>query len=262
MEGGVIARELTLWEHLNELVRRLRVIFIAVVISSLFMMIFPVSLDIIPNSVNPWYPTPTTFVIRKLQQDFLPAGVTVIPISLFAPIEVYIVVSLMLGILVSLPVIAYELYRFIYPALHENEKKLINIFILSFLVLFAAGFSIGYFFVTPASIRVLLLFSQFVGLPSIYGFTEILWLVVGSLLVCGFILTLPIYVNLLVRAGILKTQTVTKNRRYIYPLIIIGIALIDPDPTVITETLIGLPLIILIEVSIIISKRFEKTRLK
>ena len=70
----------------------------------------------------------------------------------------------------------------------------------------------------------------------------------------------PIFIYLLVKAKILKTEQLTKNRKYLYGIILIGIAVIDPDPTLITEVVTFIPIIILMEITILISKRVEKKR--
>jgi sec-independent protein translocase protein TatC len=84
---------------------------------------------------------------------------------------------------------------------------------------------------------------------------------VGTVLrICGLIFTFPTYIYLLVKANILKTEKLTKNRKYMYGLILIGIAVLDPDPTMITEIITFIPIVILMELTLLISKRIEKKR--
>lgn len=254
-------KEVPFWEHLTELLRRVRIILLALVFSTISVMVFPISIDgrlISPS--NPWYPTIASFVIQKMQEQFLPNDVTLLPLSWFAPLEVYVIVSVMLGGIISLPVIAYELYMFVNPALYDREKKTLAPFVLSFVFLFVFGFTIGYLFVVPTTVSALLIFARLLRLPAIYEFTEFFWLVVGSLLLCGLIFTFPVYLVFLVKVGILSTQIMANNRRYLYPAIIVLIAVLDPEPSLITETLIGLPTILLIEVSMRIARRYEKAR--
>ena len=80
------------------------------------------------------------------------------------------------------------------------------------------------------------------------------------LLICGLIFTFPTYIYILVKASILKTEQLTKNRKYLYGIILIGIAVLDPDPTMITEVVTFIPIVVLMEVTILISKRIEKKR--
>lgn len=247
--------------HIKELLNRLRTIVIAVVISTIIVMVVPVSLDFSNvSAINPYYPTIASSTILNLQERFLPEEAELLPLSFLAPLEVYVFVSLILGVIISTPVISYELYKFINPALYKHERKAILQFILSFVGLFAFGFIFGYLYIVPLSMRMLFLFSDLLSLPPRYAFSEFFSLVGFALLACGLILTLPAFLVLLVKAGILKTKSLTGNRKYLYGFLIIAIALIDPDPGLVTEALIFLPLVILTEISILIAKRIEKTR--
>lgn len=255
----VDAKELPFWGHVRELLYRLRRIFFSVIISTIVVMAFPISFDLATLfSPNPQYITITTFIIKKMQEDFLPPEVELMPVGWFAPIEVYFYVSIMLGVIISLPVIAYELYGFINPALHEHERKLLLRFVASFSALFILGFVMGYMFVIPLTMRTLLLFVEPLGLVPRYEVTSFFSLVVGGLFICGLIFTFPTFLVLLVKAGVLSTGYITRNRKYIYPGLIIAISILDPDPGLVTEIFIGIPIIILIEASIIIARRFEK----
>ena len=247
--------------HIKELINRLRTIIIAVVISTIAAMLVPVSLDFLDVSViNPNYTTLTSLTIINLQERFLPAEAELLPLSFLAPLEVYFFVAIILGVVISMPVISYEVYKFINPALYKHERKAILQFIASFVGLFAFGFILGYLYIVPLSVQTIFIFSDLLNLPPTYAFSEFFSLVGFALLACGLILTLPAFLVLLVKAGILKTKTLTGNRKYLYGFLIIAIALIDPDPGLVTEALIFLPLVILTEISILIAKRIEKNR--
>lgn len=252
-------RELSFWGHLSDLLRHLRRILLIVVVATVLVMVLPISLDVSSLlSDSPYYETIASAVIRKMQVDFLPPQIELLPISWIAPIEVYFFVSILLALTISSPVIAYELYRFIDPALQPHEKKTISTFIGSFTLLFVLGFVVGYLVVAPMTIRTLLLFAQFLDLTPTYEFSSFFFLITSALLVSGLAFTFPMYLILLVKAGIVKTAQVSKNRKYVYSGIIIVIALLDPDPTLITEIFVGVPIILLTELSLRIAKRYEK----
>src|SRR3989304_8791329 len=259
MPGGKV--ELSFWEHITELLRRLRVIFIAVAISSVFVMAFPINFAFENvSAVNPWYTTVSGWLIKRVQQDLVPSEVELLPISWFAPLEIYLFVSVMLGVVISSPVIMYEIYKFISPALHERERKSILTFVTFFSSLFVFGVAFGYFLIMPMSVRALLLASKFLGLPLKFEFAEFFSLIMGGTLLSGFMPPIPGFFVLLVNAGILKTSHVTRNRKTLYPGIIILIAIIDPDPTIITEVTLFIPILILTEISVLIARRYEKNR--
>jgi len=254
-------KELTFWEHMTELLSRLRPVFYALIISTVVVMVVPIELDLANLSTsNPWYQTISSFVIRKLQTDFLPADIELLPISWFAPLEVYIYVSLMLGVVISSPIIMYELYKFFNPALRQHERKLVYPFIISFTCLFIFGFTLGYIVVVPATVRAMVLFANLLGLTPTYGFSDFFSVTMLTLLLCGFIFTFPPYLVLLVKAGIITTEQIKKNRKYIYVGAVVLIALIDPEPSLVTEATLIVPIIVLMELSILIARRFEKQR--
>ena len=233
----------------------------AVVISTIAVMLVPINLDFLnASAVNPYYPSIVSFMIRNIQERFLPAEAELLPLTFLAPLEVYFFVALILGIVISMPVISYELYKFLNPALYKHERNMIIQFVGSFVGLFAGGFIFGYFYVVPISIQTVFRFTDMLDLPPTYAFSEFFSLVGFALLVCGVLFTLPTFLILLVKAGILKTKSLTGNRKYLYGGLIIVIALIDPDPTLVTEALVFLPLVIITEISILVSKKIERTR--
>jgi len=247
--------EVTFWQHLAELLNRLRNILYSLIISTIIVMGVPISL----SSPSPFYTTITSFVIKNLQERFLTDEVELLPVSLIAPLEVYVQISVILGIIMSLPVISYELYKFFNPALYEREKKSISLFVLSFVGLYIFGFVLGYLYIVPITIRTLFSFSRLLFLPPIYDFAEFFSVVGMTLLTSGLIFTMPLYLIILVKVGIIRTDQIRKNRKYLYGGLVILIAIIDPEPGLVTEFLVFIPLLILIEISILIAKRMEKT---
>lgn len=245
-------------DHTKELLNRLRMILYSVIISTIIVTLMPVSLDF--SATNLFYSTVTSSVIRNLQERFLPTEAELLPLSFLAPLEVYVFVSIILGVIISLPVISYELYKFINPALYSHEKKAVLQFVVSFFGLFIFGFVLGYLYVVPATMRMLFMFSNLLNLPPKYDFAAFFSLIGFTLLLCGLIFTFPTYIVLLVKANILKTESLTKNRKYLYGVLLILIAIVDPEPGLVTEGLIFIPLVILTEISIIIAKRIEKAR--
>jgi len=257
-EGG---KELAFMEHLTELISRLRSVIYAIVISGIVVMAVPISLDFSQMSTtNPWYQTISSFVITKMQSDFLPEKVELLPISWFAPLEVYLFVSLGLAVVISSPVIMYQLYKFINPALHQHERKLVYPFVIVFTGLFLFGFTLGYLVVIPATMRAMIMFTELLGLAPVYAFSEFFSVVMITLILCGFIFTFPIYVVLLVKVGIVSTEQIKKNRKYIYLAAVILIALIDPEPGFVTEITLIIPIVLLMEISLLIAHRYEKQR--
>jgi sec-independent protein translocase protein TatC len=127
-------------------------------------------------------------------------------------------------------------------------------------MLFALGLLTAYFFVVPMTMRSLFWFSELLNLTPKYEFSAFFSLVGITLLICGLLFTFPLFLILLVKIGIIETEWISKNRKYLYGGLIILTAIVDPDPSLITESLIIIPLVILTEISILVAKRIEKSR--
>jgi len=218
-------------------------------------MLLPINFD--PTSPNFFNQTVASAIITNFQETFLPDSILLIPISFFAPLEVYLFISFIIGATVSFPVALYEIYRFFSPALYHHERAFALKFTALFIGLFSFGLTLGYLYIVPLTFKTMLLFSELLNLSLTYNFADFYSMVGMILLVTGLLFTFPIYVYLLVRAGILKTQQLTKNRKYLYGAILIIIAIVDPDPSLITEMVTFIPIIILMEVTILLSKRLE-----
>ncbi len=170
--------DMTFWEHLTELFKKLRKVFVVFIVSTIVVMVVPTNLDFANLDLsNPFYQTITTYVIQHFQERFLPPGITLIPLTFFAPLEVYFFISLVMGAVVGLPVAAYELYNFLQPALRKNERRFALQFIASFVALFSFGLFLGYMYVVPLTFRTMTLFSQLQNLEPIYNFSEFFFMV-------------------------------------------------------------------------------------
>ena len=106
-------------------------------------MVFPANSSF---SKNPFafYDPVIALVLRQVLKDTLPLGVQLIAGELIAPLEIYLIGSFILGVAVSAPVIAYEIFRYIDPALYPEERRAIYPFIASFSILFLIGGTFDY----------------------------------------------------------------------------------------------------------------------
>jgi len=221
-------------------------------------MLLPININ--ATSPNFFYQTIASAIINNFQERFLPENISLIPISFYAPLEVYLFISFIIGAAVSFPVALYQIYRFFSPALQLHERAFALKFTASFIGLFSFGLTLGYLYIVPLTFNTMLLFAELLNLSLTYNFADFFSMVGMILLITGLLFTFPIYVYLLVRVGILKTHQLTKNRKYLYGAIFIIIAIVDPDPSLITEIVTFIPIIILMEITILLSKRLEKSR--
>jgi len=257
-ERNKSSREMTFWDHFIELSKRFRTIFFSVIIITIIVAALPVGMDFSNLMASQTF---VTYILTRLKTDLLPKDAELILSGPLDSIQVYMTISVMLGVIVSMPVIAYELYKFFNPALYPTERKFLYSFIISFVALFAFGVALAYSVIVPVTFLVVWspVFTGGITLPYI-SIKEFLSTVFWMCIATGFMFILPVIFVVLVRQGILKTSFLTKRRKFIYAGGFVLAMILTPDPTPITAALIWLPLFTIIEIAVLISKRYEKAR--
>ncbi len=173
----------------------------------------------------------------------------------------HIWVSFIAGIVVAFPYIIWELWRFIKPALYENELKYANgiIFYTSFL--FLTGISFGYFIISPLSVSFLGNYSISDQIGDFIDLSSYMSTVTMATLASGILFELPVIIYFLSKLGLVTPAFLRKYRKHAIIVNLILSAIITP-PDVSSQALVAVPLLFLYEISIIISARVEKSRAK
>lgn len=257
-------KEMTLYEHLMELRDRLKVVAIFYIASLLFWLVFPKNLSMgeIGAIISGEYIPMVTLVLEHAA-SMSQGLVKLIPGTLTSPLEIYFIAAALMALITTIPVIGYEFYMYVDPALYPHERRLIWGFMGAFLSLYAVGAFFSYFFVVPLIVRFMVIFARIIGIPPEQTFvtaSDYYMLVFSTVALMGLLFTSPAIFVLLVRFGLISTSTFTRNRLYVYGLLYILIAFITPDGWLVGNTVLFLPLVILLEVAVIIAKRFEKAR--
>ncbi|HYB83938.1 MAG TPA: twin-arginine translocase subunit TatC [archaeon] len=247
----------TIWEHIAELSRRLRVVLYAVVISTTFFMVFPANASFLQNPFA-FYDPIVALVLQQVVKEALPAGIQLIAGQFTAPLAIYFIASVILGVAVSSPVIAYEAYRYVEPALYAHEQRAVYPFLASFTILFVIGAVFGYRILTPFILWAMIPFFKLTSSLPIINVMDFYNLVFITTLVAGFSFTMPVFFVLLVRFGVLKTSSVTTRRRYVYAALYIITAIITPDGGPIADIALFVPMAFLLELAVFFGKRYEK----
>jgi sec-independent protein translocase protein TatC len=224
---------LTLVEHLDEL--RTRIVISIVAFTVAFGLCFWQNdrlLDI-ANGPLPGNRVPITFGVAE-------------------PFTTTVTISAYAALVISLPVILYQAYAFVLPALTNRERRVVVPFLIGVPVLFVAGVVFGYFVVLPAATKFLLNFNQNqfniqIRARDYYSFFTL------TLGVMGLIFQLPIGILALTRLGIVTPEQLTENRRYAYVVLLI-IAMLLPGTDPVTMLLEAAPLILLYELSVLLAK--------
>lgn len=164
----------------------------------------------------------------------------------------YLKIAIITGIITSLPVIFYQMWAFIAPGLYKREKMTILPLVFISTILFLIGAAFCYIMVLPLAFEFLMSFSEGqvinnITIGSYISFIGLLLVTFG----CGF--QLPIIAYFLGKMGIITSLMLSKARRYAVVGILVAAAIITP-PDVFTQVLLGVPLYILYEISILVVK--------
>ncbi len=249
--------QMSIWDHVEELAKRLKIVLYTIVISTIAMMVFPANLSFLTNPLE-FYEPLIAVILRSMREHVLPANVTLIGIELAAPIELYVIASFIFGLAVTVPVFAYQIYRFVDPALNPNERGDMFPFVASVSVLFVVGVLFGYLVLTPYMIRAMFPFFSAVGAELIISIMDFYTTLFVTALVTGLIFTFPVFLVLVVKYGIIGTDVFTKNRKYLYAALFIITMIITPDGGHVGNFILFIPMALLFEIGIFFAKRYEK----
>lgn len=223
--------KLGILEHLGELRRRIVVSFIAIIVCSI------ISYRYIDKIVE---------IITK------PAGklefIYLSPPELFLA---YIKISLILGLIISSPIVLSQIWGFVKPGLKEKERKYVILAMFMGTVFLIMGVVFAYYIIIPMTIQFFIGVSVDKITPS-FSFANYITFVSSLLLSFGIVFELPLLIILLTQLGLVAPSTFKKYRKFVILAIFIIAAMLTP-PDVVSQVLMGIPMVLLYEFSIIVS---------
>lgn len=190
-------------------------------------------------------------LIRPLKAA-MPEGDRLIFTSLPEMFLTYLKVAFISGVLLASPLIFYEMWMFIAPGLYQKEKQFAVPFVACSTVLFVSGALFGYFVVFPFGFRFFMGFSnEYVqALPSVKQYFSFS---IKLLFAFGVVFELPVVIFFLTKMGILTPDQLKKKRKYAILMAFVFGAILTP-PDVITQVFMALPLMVLFEIGILVSR--------
>jgi len=230
-------QELSFLEHLVEL--RSRLLKACFVVLAVLIVLLPFS-----RKLYALLATPLTAV--------LPEGSSMIAIDVASPFLTPFKLSLLLALIISIPVVLYQLWAFVAPALYRQEKRLARPLLYSAVILFYAGCAFAYFVVFP------LVFGFFTrvapdGVTVMTDISKYLDFVTTLFLAFGITFEIPIATIILVATGMTTVKKLSKMRGYVLVgAFALGMMLTPPD--VISQTLLALPMWLLFEIGLLLSR--------
>jgi len=173
--------------------------------------------------------------------------------------SMHIIVSLVAGIVVAFPYIFWEFWRFIIPALYDKERNTARGAVFFTSLLFILGVLFGYYIISPLSVNFLgnyKVSESVISAPTLRSYVQTITSVV---LAAGLVFQLPILVYFLSKVGLVTPDFLKKYRRHSLVVIVTLSAIITP-PDVFSQVLVALPLMVLYEIGIAISRRIMKEK--
>ncbi len=157
------------------------------------------------------------------------------------------------GFIISFPYVIYEFWNFISPGMHDNERKTSRGFIIVSSLLFFLGVLFGYYVICPLSINFLGSYYVSDKVHNDFDLNSYIGLVRASVLASGLIFELPIVIYFLTKVGLVTPEFLRKHRKYALVIVLILAAIITP-PDIASQVIVAIPVLILYQVSIYISK--------
>ena len=168
------------------------------------------------------------------------------------------------GFIVSFPYVIYEFWKFISPGLHQNERKNSKGFIFVSSILFFIGVLFGYYVICPLSINFLGTYQVSGQVHNDFDLSSYIGLVRASVLASGLIFELPIVIYFLTKIGLVTPKFLRKYRKFALVIVLVISAVITP-PDIASQVIVAIPVLVLYEISIYISKyvlKKEEKKLK
>jgi len=185
----------------------------------------------------------------------------IININMAGQFNMHLKVAFFSGLILGFPYILFEIWRFIKPALYENERKYSRGGILISSLLFFMGVTFGYFIIVPLTIHFLGGYNISQEVSNQINLGSYISTVTSVSFAGGLTFQLPIIIYILSKTGVVSATFLKKYRRHAIVLILLLSAIITP-PDIFSLTLVTLPLILLYEISILIAKRLERKKRK
>ncbi len=264
--GKIKQAEMSFLEHLEVL--RWHIIRSAVAIMAMAILAF-IFKDFIFDTIIFKPKTPDFWTNRMFAQlgDFIGSeaikinaqDLQLISIKMAGQFITHIWTAIVAGFMVASPVVFYEFWRFIKPALYDTEKKHASGAVFFTSLLFSTGVLFGYYLIVPLSIHFLGSYSISGEVTNQININSYISTVVSISLASGVVFLLPIFVYFLSKVGLLTPSFMRQYRRHAYVVMLLLSAVITP-PDVFSQIMVAFPLVFLYEIGIFISARIEKKR--
>jgi sec-independent protein translocase protein TatC len=190
----------------------------------------------------------------------LPAQhIHLITTKLIEPVAVYFQVSLVSGVILAMPFLVYQLFAFVAPGLTPKEKRTIFTILPAITIMFLFGLAFAYFVALPPALNFLYNFNSAVAepLPSLSNYISF---VTRILLVIGLVFETPLIIMALAKLGVVSPKWLAARRKWWIVIAFVIAAIVTPTPDPVNQSIVAIPLILLLELGILLARLVYKKR--
>lgn len=241
-------KEMSFWDHLEDLrmsLFRTVAVFIIATVALFFFKDFLFDGLVLAPSKEDFY------LYRLLGTGF---HIDLVNIEVAAQFMIHIKVTLIISLIVTFPYIIYELWRFVAPALYENEKRAVRGAFAFASVLFYLGVAVGYLVIFPLMLNFFAGYQISPDVPNTFSLSSYISLLTSTVITFGIVFEFPTVVAVLSSLGILTKATLRGIRRYAICAVVILAAVITPSGDPFSLLVVSVPLYLLYEFSILICR--------
>jgi sec-independent protein translocase protein TatC len=228
--------EMSFLEHLEELRWRIIYSLLGIVIGAVLCWIF---IDFLVDVI----------LLKPAKQS----GASLQNLKPFGQLFMYMQIALIGGIIASIPNLFYQLWRFIAPALRKQERKYILAIVIYSSVCFLIGIAFAYFVMLPLTMKFAAQFGS-KDIVNQFAIDEYMSIIISVMLAAGLIFELPMVSFFLTKLGILTPKFMRKYRKHAIVVIMVAAAILTPGTDPVSQVILAVPLVLLYEISILISK--------
>ena len=267
-KGQNLEGEMSFFDHLEalrwHLIRSaLAIVVFTIVVFAFYSWIYD-NIIMAPSKSDFWTFRMMCDLGKFLHRDMCPGKINIqlINTEMAGQFTLQIDSSLMIGLVLGIPYLLYEIWLFVKPALHEKEKKAASGFVFYASILFICGVMFGYFVITPISLNFLAGYTVSASIQNLFSIDSYISSVSTLTIATGLVFELPILVYILANLGILTPKFMKESRRYAIVIILIVAAVVTPTPDMLTMTVVAIPLFLLYELSIGVAGAVQRRKKK
>lgn len=183
--------------------------------------------------------------------------IDLININLASQLMTHLSISFYLALVVAFPYLIVELWLFVKPALYSNERKPAVVAILAFFFQFFLGMALAYYLIFPLTFNFLGTYQVSARVVNQISLSSYIGTFLGLIFMMGLVFEMPIVAYFFARIGVLKSSLLRRGRKVAVVLILVAAAFITPSTDVFTMCIVALPLWLLYEFSIVVTRRTE-----